>query len=90
MIEQIQFSIWLPTFDFVIELITAYFLIGFMPWFIWCASEVWCDYGRKAKTIGLVSFLVVIYAWAIWSTALRQAKGNFSYQKWNRDWKYYR
>ena len=88
MIQQV--TIWIPTVQLIIDLITAYFLIGFTPWLAWCISETWCDYGRNSSHLKAKDFLRLIAAWFLWPVSIKVTKKNLNTKRFNRPWNYYR
>lgn len=76
--------------ELLTELITAYMLIGFAPWFAWCVSEVWYDYGRRISTMRKRNSIFIMIVWIIWPLAIRTTRDNFSSERFNRNYDYYR
>lgn len=85
-----QATIWIPTTQFFIELITAYYIIGFAPWLAWCVSETYHDYGRRSKELKPKEVIRLIAAWTLWPAPIEVTRNNFDPKRFNRSYKYYR
>jgi len=72
--------ITVPTIDFFIELVTAYFLIGFLPWFVWCISDVWRDYGRSVSNESNYGVFRISLAWIMWPLSIDVSRRNLTYR----------